>query len=1001
MKRKHSMTKRKGLLFAMLWTISLGMFAQNIKVSGNVKDDTGLDVVGVTIVVKGNATTGTTTDSKGNYILSNVPSNGSLVFSYVGMKPQTVAVNGRTSIDVLLASDNELLEEVVVVGYGSQRKSDLTGSVGQVKADAFKNQPVLSTSSALQGRIAGVSISNTSGAPGGEIKIRVRGANSVNNDNSPLIVLDGVPMGSLGLQDINPYDIAAIDVLKDASATAVFGARGANGVIIVSTKKGRSNMVSVDFKSYTSYTQPIRKYDLMNGDEYIKHANLLSGGTAFQGNYKNANTNWQDLMFNTERITQNYQLSVTGGTNQVRYYVSAFYQDQPGTLLNTNMSRGGLRNNLDFRISDKLNVGVNTYIERSYSKNTGDIGSKGNPVMASLTWNPTSDVYVGGDESKGYIRNVASPIFPNPYMGLKESNGEGYKTLGFVNLKGTYRFSEALKFESSVSVDGYFNRSGSTSNNWVSQGNMRASQGYSESFTTQNSNILTFQKKTGKHDIGAVGVFEVLQNTGRGFSANGSGLQTLTNGYDNLGLATTQGITSWYSASALMSFMGRATYGYDNRYLLTATVRRDGSSKFQGDNKWGTFPSFSIGWNVANEEFMKEQSIFDVLKVRAGWGATGSQNIAPYSTLGALNTGSYSFGTANAQMFYMAGNPKNPDLKWETSYQTNLGFDLAFLKNALTLSVDLYNKDTKDLLLFTQINKYDGGGSKLANVGEVNNKGIEAVLGYTLDTKSGFAWNTNFNIAYNKNKVISLGGDKEVFRPRIGGAFMGTETQIVRVGEPLGSFYLIPWEGIYQQDDAKLGYKAGDNKYTDKSGNNSNGFEDRTVSGSAMPKVTAGFENTFSYKGFDLSVLMQGAYGHKIFNVTYAAAAMPTSDVAYPTLREVTNYWTPQNTGAMWANPTSKTNRNYLPSTQFLQDGSYTRLKNISLGYTLPKNMTKSYGVKLYVSGQNLLTFTKYKGFDPENSSTSSSSDADAGIDLGAYPSNKTFTFGVNITFNK
>ncbi len=849
--------------------------------------------------------------------------------------------------------------------------------------------------------MAGVSISNSSGAPGGAIKIRVRGANSVNNDNSPLIVLDGVPMGSLGLQDINPYDIKSIDVLKDASATAVYGARGANGVILVTTKSGKSDKLNVDFKSYLSYTQPIRTYDLMNGTEYAKYANLLTGGTAFPKGFHNANTDWQDLMFNTKEFTQNYQLAVTGGNDAVRYYVSAFFQDQPGTLLNSNLTKGGLRSNVDFKISDKFKVGLTTYIERSYSKNIGDIGGKGNPVMASLTWNPTSEVYVNGNPKKGYIRNVNSPIFPNPYMMLKEQLGEGYKTTSFVSAKGAYNIFDNLKLESNISFDGYFNRGGSLSNNWISQNNLRASQNYGESFTVQNSNVLTYQEEFGKHNIGAVGLFEVLKNTNRGFNANGSGLKTLANGYENLGLNTTQGIGSYYFSSALMSFMGRFTYGYDDKYLLTATVRRDGSSKFQGDNKWGTFPSFSLGWNVINEDFMKEQRFFNNLKLRAGWGVTGSQNIAPYSTLGTLESGSYSFGTTNAQAFYMAGNPKNPDLKWETSYQTNFGIDMSFLENALTLSVDLYNKDTKDLLLQTKIDNYDGGGSKLANIGSVNNKGIEAVLGYSLKTDTGFTWNSDFNIAYNKNEVIDLGEDKQIFRPNALGAFMGTETQIIKVGESLGTFYLIPWEGIYQQDDATLGFKAGDNKYKDTDGNKSIGFEDRVVSGSAMPKVTIGFNNTFSYKGFDLNVLIQGAYGHKIFNVTYAAAAMPTSDVAYPTVKDVLDYWTPSNTGAKWANPKNKTGKSYLASTQFLQSGDYTRLKNISLGYTLPKSVTKGYGVKVYVSGQNLLTLTKYKGFDPENSSTSSSSDADAGIDFGAYPSNKTFTFGVNITLNK
>lgn len=992
------MSKHLFNLFLLIWVFPL---SAQIKVSGTISDEMGSPLPGASITIRGTSK-GVSSDFDGNYQIE-ANENDVLVFSFVGFESQTRKVTGGSKnliINILLKEDAQQLGDVVVVGYGTQRKSDLTGSVAQVKSDAFKNQPVLNTSSALQGRVAGVSISNSSGAPGGDVKIRIRGANSVNNDNAPLIVLDGVAMGSLGLQDINPYDIASIDVLKDASATAVYGSRGANGVLLISTKTGKTDMLSIDFKTYTSYTQPIRKYDLMSGQEYATHANLLSGGVAFPSGYKNAETNWQDLMFNTECFTKNYQLSVTGGNKTIRYYVSGFYQDQPGTLLNTYMNRGGLRSNLDFRISEKLSASVNIYLERSKSFNTTDNGSKGNPVMASLTWDPTSEIYVNGNSFNGYIRNVNSPIFPNPYMVLKERLSEQFKTAGFVNAKATYRFNEYIKFDTNISLDGYMNRLGSVDNSWISPSTMRSSQSYYESYSIQNSNFITYQQKINKHDLGAVLLFETTQNQNRNFNANGSGLVTLSNGYDNLGLNSTQGIASGFTNGGLVSYMARVTYGYDSRYLLTATVRRDGSSKFQGSRKWGIFPSFSLGWNITNESFMQNQNLFNNLKLRAGWGGTGNQNIAAYSTLGTLNQGLYSFGTSSAKQVYMIGNPSNPLLKWETSYQTNIGLDMSFLNGDLTLGIDFYNKNTKDLLLDTKINNYDGGGSKKENIGKVNNKGIEVALGYSMQTENGLGWSSNFNLAYNKNKVVDLGGDEMIFRPRIGGAWMGAEVQVIKVGEPLGSFYLIPWDGIHQQDNATLGAKAGDNKYIDTSGNNSIGYEDRVVLGSAMPKFTIGFDNTFTYKNFDFNILIQGAYGHKILNTTYAATAIPTSDVAYPTLREVLDYWTPQNTDAKWASPTS-TAKSYMASSQFLQSGNFTRLKNISIGYTLPKTITKDYGVKLYVSAQNLLTFTNYKGYDPENSSTPSSSDADAGIDMGAYPSNRTFTLGLNITFGK
>lgn len=970
------------------------------KISGTINDNKGEPIIGATIVEKGNPSIGTISDTDGNFTLQ-VVHNAVLQITYVGYETQEINTAGRNTFHIVLQEDTKTLDELVVVGYGTMRKRDLTGSVVQLSPDAFKEQPVLNTTSALQGRIAGVNISNTSGAPGGEVKIRIRGSNSVNNDNAPLIVLDGVAMGSLGLQDINPYDIASINVLKDASATAVYGARGANGVVLITTKAGKSDMVNVDFKSYLSYNTPIRKYSLMSASEYANYANLLSENKAFPNGFSAAGTNWQNMIFNEEKWTQNYQLSVTGGNKQMRYYVSGFYQSQPGTLLNSKMNKGGLRSNLDFRITDKLSSSVSIYLDRAYRLNTGGLGSKGNAVMSSLVWDPASPVYVDNNPENGYVRHVLSPIWSNPYMLLKESLTENFGSAGFVNGKITYQFTDNLKLDVNAGLDAYINRNGSVSNDWVSQGNMKSGQSYGESYTLQNSNMLTYQKAFDKHDITLTGLFENTRNETRGFGANGSELSSLTNGYDNLGLNKTQSISSNYSNWGILSYMARAAYNYDNRYLLTATVRRDGSSKFQGKNKWGTFPSFGLGWNLGNEAFLKVLDIFDVLKIRAGWGVTGNQNITPYGTLGLLSPGLYSYGTTNAQTAYMAGDPQAPGLKWETSVQTNIGLDLGFLDNALNITFDYYNKDTRDLLLYTKINMYDGGGNLLKNIGKVNNKGFEAVVSYDVIRSKDFNWRADFNMSYNKNEVKDLGGDDIILRNHIGGGLITTQIQAIKVGEPLGSFYLIPWEGIYQQDDAVLGYKTGDNKYIDVSGNQSIGYEDRVISGSAMPKVTLGFDNTFSYKNLDLNIMIQGAYGHKIFNATYAATAVPTSDVMYPTLKDALNYWTEQNRSARFANPVSATNKQYIESTQFLQDAGFTRIKNISLGYTLPKSLTKNYGIKLFVSGQNLFTFTKYKGFDPENSSTSSSSDADAGIDLGAYPTPKTITLGINVYFNK
>jgi TonB-linked SusC/RagA family outer membrane protein len=425
-------------------------------------------------------------------------------------------------------------------------------------------------------------------------------------------------------------------------------------------------------------------------------------------------------------------------------------------------------------------------------------------------------------------------------------------------------------------------------------------------------------------------------------------------------------------------------------------MRRDGSSKFQGENKWSNFPSVGLGWKLSQEEFIKNLDVVSNLKLRAGWGVTGNQSINPYSTLGLLNSVNYSYGTNIPYLGYTVGNPATPDVKWETTSQVDIGFDMGLFNDKLTVSADYYNKNTNDLLLFTTIPNYSGGGTFLKNIGKVNNRGFELMVDYNAVETKDFKWSIGGNLSANKNKVVSLGDETLILRGQTDG-LISSQIQAVKVGESLGSFYLIPWTGVYTSDDPTLGFKAGDNRYTDVNGNKSIGFEDKVISGSATPKMQWGLNNNVSYKNFELNVFIQGSHGNKMFNATYAATAVPTSDVAYPTLNEVSNYWTPQNTGSIWANPGSKTNRNIIESTHFLQDAGYVRLKNISLSYSIPKSFINVSSAKLSISAQNMLTLTKYKGFDPEASSTSAYSDADGGIDMGAYPSPKTVTLSLNI----
>lgn len=963
-----------------------------VKIKGTIKNERGEPVAAVTVSNKARGKS-VASNENGDFEIDAEPGDV-LEFSSIGYSTQQVKVSSATDVINVTLVIAVVEEQVVVVGYGTQRRSDLTGSVATLSAKAYKDQPVVNASSALQGRVAGVAVTNNSGAPGGGVKIRIRGANSVNASNEPLYVVDGIALSSIGLSDINVNDIESMEVLKDASATAVYGSRGANGVIIITTKSGKSGKPKIEYNGFASFNRPMKKYDLMDAVTYASIANLTAGANVFADpqSYAGKTTDWQGMIFDNS-VTQSHQLSVAGGTENAKYYVSGFYINQEGLLLNSGQKKFGVRSNIDLKLSKRLNFGINVYAGRINSHNNGDIGSKGNPVTSALTWAPTEEVY---EEPGRYNRFGISPIWGNPYMVIKERDANNFSNVGIFNGKLKYSITDWLTLTINGGLDMQLARNAYVNNDWISPGNHGSGQSSVENYTWQNSNVLTFHKYFGKHNLTATALMEATSNKYYTFSASGTGLASLSNGYYNLGLNASQGISSGYTNWSLLSYMGRVAYSFNDKYLLTATIRRDGSSKFQGDNKWSNFPSFSFGWKLSNEKFIDDLGIFSNLKLRAGWGITGNQAVGPYSTLGLLTPVIYSYGIATTSPGYTLGSPANPDVKWETSKQTNIGLDAGLLGNRLNVSVDYYNKNTTDLLLYTRIANYDGGGTFLKNIGKVNNKGWEIMIDGTPYKTGDLTWNASFNASFNQNKVMSLGADSLLERPVIGGGLITNSIQVVKPGQPLGSFYLIPWEGVHQAD--KGNYKAGDAMYTDVDGNNSIGFEDRVIAGSAMPKMQWGFNNSVAYKNFELNVFVQGSHGSKVFNATYASTAVPTSDVKFITLADAANYWTPSNTGSTFANPASK-NKSWVESTQFLQDGSYVRLKNVSLSYEFDQKWLKLGTAKIYVSAQNLATITKYKGFDPEATSTLAGSDTDAGIDLGAYPSPKTITVGVQVKF--
>ncbi len=971
-----------------------GIDASQIIIKGKITDERGEPLIGVSVKVKGTQT-GTSSDINGQYSIS-VSESAVLVFSYLGFQEMEVPVLDKSSINVVMKTTTSNLQEVVVVGYGTQKKKDVTGAVSSVTADSYKDQPVVSTTSALQGRAAGVSISSNTGAPGGSVKIRIRGANSINGDNSPLIVVDGVALSSVTLQDINVNDIASMDILKDASATAIYGSRGANGVIMVTTKSGQSGKSNVNYNTFVSFNRLPRKYDLMNAAASAAFVNHINGRATFPDPQGLGNgTDWQDEIYRTGK-SQNHQLSVTGGNEKSKYYISGYYVDQDGIVLNTGQTKYAIRSNVNTKLGSKINLGLNLFASHSKSHNNGDLGSKGSSVIGAVTWAATEPVY----NSPGkYNRSVSTPTGLNPVMLANESLNDNFSTSAIINGNIQYDITKWLSLSATAALDMSLTKSAFLNNKWINQETQSSGQTSGENYTSQYNGVLTFHKVFNKvHDLTATAVYEQTSNTNQSLSANGSGLTSTSYSYYNLALNNgSQSIGSAYTNWGLQSYLGRISYSLNNKYLLTATYRADGSSKFQrSNNKWGYFPSVALGWRLGEESFIKDLDIFSNLKLRASWGETGNQAVSPYASLGLMGEQLYTYGTLNPALGYSLGNPSNPDLKWETTAQTDIGLDIGVLNDKLSFSIDYYNKNTKDLLLNKAIPLYNGGGSQLVNLGEVNNKGLELSVSANAVNTRNFSWKSAFNLSTFKNKVVSL-GDQTLIDVGAGDGFMRS-IQVIKVGEPLASFYLIPWNGIYQTGQGAFGSVAGDNNYTDVNGNESIGFEDRVISGSAMPKLQWGFNNDFSYKKFSVNMFWQASHGNKMFNATYAATAIATSDMKYPTLAEVANYWTPQNTGSQWADPASSTNRSYVESTQFLQDASYVRLKNISLSYTLSKKMIGLSDVRLSLSGQNLLTITKYKGYDPESDSAGNG-DLQSGIDKGAYPNPKTFTLGLNVKF--
>lgn len=949
-------------------------------IKGVINDEQGETIIGASVIIKGEDT-GTTSDMDGRFTLE-APEGAILVISYIGYHTQEVKVRKRSLLRVVLKEDNQLLDEVVVVGYGTVKKSDLTGAVSGVSNRQYKNQPVQRVENILQGRTPGVEVTATSGMPGASMKVRVRGTTSINKSSDPLYVIDGI-ISSSGLDGINPSDIQSMEILKDASSTAIYGSRGSNGVILITTKQGSEGKAQVTFDASVGLSTVRKQYDLLNAYEYATALNDIRGSSTISAEdleaYKNGTKgiNWTDLLTRTG-ITQDYRLAISGGNEKVKYLISGNVLDQEAITIMSDYKRYGIRANIDSEVKPWLTISAKLNASSLHKHNEG-----GANWLHVTNFSPTMELK--DPETGVYNTDPYNMVGSNPYGEIVVNDSDSYSynlnanlTLLFKIMKGLtlsvqggydYDNSPSYSFRSKLDSPGAINSASNTSalhNYW------------------QNTNNLTWQKQFGDHSFTAMAVWEISRSWDSQLKGTGSNLNNESVGYWNLGNAAIRDASNSYTEFSLASGIVRANYDYKKRYFITAALRADGSSKFQGDNKWGYFPSAAIAWDIAQESFMSNQHVLDQLKLRASFGVTGNQDIAAYSTLGMLSGASYGWGTSTSSTGYWGNQFATPDITWEKTYQYDLGLDLSL--GGFNITVDWFKKQTKDLLFQKQVPKYNGGGTYWVNQGKLNNTGVEMSL-TTFPVKGAVTWETSLNASYVKNEVADLAGDDFVLTANY--SDLGGPLQIMKPGYPMGSFYVYQWKG-FDDKGANLYQKADGSLTTNPTS------DDLVVKGQASPKWTVGWNNTVTWKNWTLNVFFNAATGYDRLNISRFMAASMTGVSRFITLRNAYfKGWdhVANKADALYPSLTNTDNKSYANSDFWLEDASFIKLKNISLSYRIPRRVLKFASVQLSVSAQDLFTITRYKGMDPE---VYTSYD---GLDYGAYPIPRTITFGAKIRF--
>jgi len=955
------------------------VMAQEIKVTGTVKEKTGAPLPGVSIVLEGTKRA-SSTDANGRFSI-NATKGSVLIFNMVGFKAQKINVND-SPINITLVDDVKELAEVVVVGYGSQRKGNITGSVAVISDKALESRPNTQFGNLIQGKTAGVQVLSSSGKPSEGFSIRIRGTSSINTSSEPLYVVDGVPVSDT--RSLNPADFESISVLKDASSAAIYGAQGANGVVLITTKKGKAGKTKVDFNSYFGSSSVWKKLDVLNSAQY--QALMTEIGQNTDWSLYTANTNWQDKVFQNGR-SQNYQLSMSGANDKTTYYVSGGWMQQVGAVRSSEMDRANFKVNLEQKVNNWAKVGTNLAYTRYHdvSLNDNQAVNQGGVILGVLSTPPIIDVYnADGTFTRNPLQDWENPI------ATTDGVDRGYKNQRLLgNIFSEINFIPELKLRTNVGID-FGNAATNSFQDPVRTGWGRANGGIGIYNTNLSNywiveNTLSYAKTIQKHNFSALGAVVFQKNNWESSGIErrkftGSAVVT-PNGGSVVQIASTD-----KSAKANQSFLSRVTYDYDGKYLLTANFRADNSSNFGPGHRWGYFPSFSTGWRVSREKFFQADFVND-LKLRAGWGIVGNDQIRNYAYLARVGvTASYPVGPTILPGTYPSS-IGNSDLKWEETQQTNLAVDLSILRSRVNFTAEVYKKKTTDLLLELPIPYSTGFGSGIQNIGSVQNKGLEFLLN-TKNFVNKFQWETDFNMSFNRNKVLNIVG-QEIS----GGGVSGRgDVALNREGYPLGMFY---------------GYVAdivdpvtGNLFYLDAKGNSTfspNPDTDRVFIGNPNPDFIYGLTNTFSFKNFGLSVFLQGTQGNDVFNAT----RIETEAMEGPKNQSaaVLRRWA--KSGDITDIPRSGNSSNSRISTRFVEDGSFLRVKTATLSYNLPKSVlskAKISNARVYLTGENLFTITGYSGFDPEVNFAGSSNTVQ-GIDYGTYPQTRNLIFGLSVSF--